>query len=96
MPAASPCRSTTANARVRRRPVPRRHASPRCGATPTVSERKVKSSISVETGQTVLLAGLISEQQNGTRTGIPVLVVDGRKLNGFSADAYDAAFKGRP
>jgi general secretion pathway protein D len=41
--------------------------------TPTVSERKVKSSISVETGQTVLLAGLISEQQNGTRTGIPVL-----------------------
>ena len=41
--------------------------------TPTVSERKVKSSISVATGQTVLLAGLISEQQNGTRTGIPVL-----------------------
>ena len=34
--------------------------------TPTVSERKVKSSISVATGQTVLLAGLISEQQNGT------------------------------
>ncbi len=41
--------------------------------TPTVSERKVKSSISVQTGQTVLLAGLISEQQNGTRSGIPVL-----------------------
>ncbi len=41
--------------------------------TPTVSERKVKSSISVATGQTVLLAGLISEQQNGTRNGIPVL-----------------------
>ena len=41
--------------------------------TPTVSERKVKSSISVATGQTVLLAGLISEQQNGTRSGIPVL-----------------------
>jgi len=39
--------------------------------TPTVSERKVKSSISVATGQTVLLAGLISEQQNGTRTGLP-------------------------
>jgi general secretion pathway protein D len=32
--------------------------------TPTVSERKVRSSISVATGQTVLLAGLISEQQN--------------------------------
>ncbi len=37
--------------------------------TPTVSERKVKSSISVANGQTVLLAGLISEQQNGTRSG---------------------------
>lgn len=41
--------------------------------TPTVSERRVKSSISVATGQTVLLAGLISEQQNGERSGIPVL-----------------------
>ncbi|WP_300182383.1 type II secretion system secretin GspD [Bradyrhizobium sp.] len=41
--------------------------------TPTVSERKVKSSISVATGQTVLLAGLISEQQNGTRAALPIL-----------------------
>jgi general secretion pathway protein D len=41
--------------------------------TPTVSERRVKSSISVASGQTVLLAGLISEQQNGTRSGIPLL-----------------------
>ena len=41
--------------------------------TPTVSERKVKSSISVATGQTVLLAGLISEQQNVNRNGIPLL-----------------------
>jgi general secretion pathway protein D len=41
--------------------------------TPTVSERRVKSSVSVATGQTVLLAGLISEQQNGTRNGIPLL-----------------------
>jgi general secretion pathway protein D len=41
--------------------------------TPTVSERKVKSSISVATGQTVLLAGLISEQQNGARSGLPLL-----------------------
>jgi general secretion pathway protein D len=40
--------------------------------TPTVSERKVKSSISVATGQTVLLAGLISEQQNGNRSGLPL------------------------
>ena len=34
-------------------------------------------------------------QASGGRTGIPVLVVDGRTLNGFSAGAYDAAFKGR-
>jgi general secretion pathway protein D len=41
--------------------------------TPTVSQRKVKSSIAVATGQTVLLAGLISERQERGRTGIPVL-----------------------
>jgi general secretion pathway protein D len=51
------------------------NVSPQTAAslTPTVSERRVKSSISVATGQTVLLAGLISEQQNGTRNGIPLL-----------------------
>ncbi len=41
--------------------------------TPTVSQRKVKSSVTVASGQTVLLAGLISERQNGDRSGIPVL-----------------------
>lgn len=41
--------------------------------TPTVSERRVKSQISVANGQTVLLAGLISEQQSGTRNAIPVI-----------------------
>jgi general secretion pathway protein D len=41
--------------------------------TPTISERKVRSSISVATGQTVLLAGLISQQQNGNGNGIPLL-----------------------
>jgi general secretion pathway protein D len=41
--------------------------------TPTVSERKVKSSISVASGQTVLLAGLISDQKNENRNGIPGL-----------------------
>jgi len=41
--------------------------------TPTISQRRVKSSISVVTGQTVLLAGLISETQNRTRNGIPFL-----------------------
>jgi general secretion pathway protein D len=41
--------------------------------TPTVSERKVKSSISVQSGQTVLLAGMIQDQTNLTRNGIPLL-----------------------
>jgi len=41
--------------------------------TPTVSQRKVKSSVSVASGQTVLLAGLISETRQGSRNGIPVL-----------------------
>ena len=41
--------------------------------TPTVSQRKVKSSIAVASGQTVLLAGLISERQENTRSGIPLV-----------------------
>lgn len=32
---------------------------------------------------------------SGGSTGVPVLVVDGRALTGFSAGAYDAAFKQR-
>lgn len=41
--------------------------------TPTVSQRKVKSSIAVASGQTVLLGGLISERQDRTRTGLPLI-----------------------
>jgi general secretion pathway protein D len=41
--------------------------------TPTVSQRKVKSSVSVASGQTVLLGGLITETQNRSRNGIPIL-----------------------
>ena len=41
--------------------------------TPTISQRKVKSSISVQSGQMVLLAGLVSETQNASRSGVPVL-----------------------
>jgi general secretion pathway protein D len=41
--------------------------------TPTVSQRRVASSIAVASGQTVLLAGLISQTQNRTRNGVPVL-----------------------
>jgi general secretion pathway protein D len=41
--------------------------------TPTISQRKVKSAISVASGQMVLLAGLISETQSASRSGVPVL-----------------------
>jgi general secretion pathway protein D len=41
--------------------------------TPTISQRRVKSTISVNSGQTVLLAGLISETENKQRQGIPIL-----------------------
>jgi len=41
--------------------------------TPTVSTRKVRSSVAVASGQTVLLAGLISDTQNKARSGIPGL-----------------------
>ncbi|MEA2892480.1 MAG: ral secretion pathway protein [Bradyrhizobium sp.] len=41
--------------------------------TPTISQRRVKSSIAVASGQTVLLAGLISETESKQRQGIPLL-----------------------
>ena len=41
--------------------------------TPTISERKVKSQITVASGQMVLLAGLVAETQAKSRDGIPVL-----------------------
>ena len=40
---------------------------------PTIQERKVKSSISIANGQTVLLAGLIQDQKNENKSGIPLL-----------------------
>jgi len=41
--------------------------------TPTVSQRRVKSSIAVASGQTVLLAGLISERTESSRSGLPLI-----------------------
>ena len=41
--------------------------------TPTVSQRRVKSSIAVASGQTVLLAGLISERSDSGRSGLPLI-----------------------
>jgi general secretion pathway protein D len=52
------------------------NVAPTAGAnslTPTVSQRKVKSSISIASGQTVLLAGLISERQERGSSGLPIL-----------------------
>jgi general secretion pathway protein D len=40
---------------------------------PTISERRVHSTIAVASGQTVLLGGLISENDNRMQSGIPVL-----------------------
>lgn len=41
--------------------------------TPTIAQRRVHSTVSVISGQTVLLAGLISERSQETRSGIPGL-----------------------
>lgn len=41
--------------------------------TPTISQRKVNSTVSVTSGQTVMLGGLISERQQRGRDGVPVL-----------------------
>ncbi len=41
--------------------------------TPTISQRRVTSSIAVNSGQTVVLGGLISETVTDSRSGIPVL-----------------------
>jgi general secretion pathway protein D len=40
---------------------------------PTISQRRVQSSVAVASGQTVLLGGLISSNQNNTRDSIPIL-----------------------
>lgn len=41
--------------------------------TPTISQRKVSSTVSVSSGQTVMLGGLISERQQRGRDGVPIL-----------------------
>lgn len=41
--------------------------------TPTISQRKISSTVSVTSGQTVMLGGLISERQQRGRDGVPVL-----------------------
>ena len=40
--------------------------------TPTISQRKVKSSVAVASGQTVVLGGLISSHEERSKSGLPV------------------------
>ncbi|HEX8168214.1 MAG TPA: type II secretion system secretin GspD [Beijerinckiaceae bacterium] len=48
-------------------------ANPGASLTPTISQRRVRSTISVMSGQTVLLGGLISEREDTGKSGIPGL-----------------------
>jgi general secretion pathway protein D len=41
--------------------------------SPTIRQRRVRSTVSVQSGETVALGGLIREQRNTSRTGIPGL-----------------------
>jgi general secretion pathway protein D len=41
--------------------------------TPTISQRKIQSSIAVASGQTVLLGGLISTRSEYSKSGLPIL-----------------------
>ncbi|MDR6290880.1 general secretion pathway protein D [Inquilinus ginsengisoli] len=43
------------------------------GGNPTISQREVGTSVSVASGQTVILGGLISDRQSRGNSGIPVL-----------------------
>jgi general secretion pathway protein D len=42
--------------------------------TPTIAQRRIRSQIAVTSGQTILLAGLITERQEQGRSGVPGLV----------------------
>jgi general secretion pathway protein D len=42
--------------------------------TPTITQQKIKSTVNVDSGQTLLLAGLISQQISQEKSGIPGLI----------------------
>ena len=50
-----------------------RNATDSATLTPTISQRKVQSSIAVASGQTVLLGGLISNRSEKSKSGLPIL-----------------------
>src|SRR5207249_3218475 len=41
--------------------------------TPTISQRRIHSTVAITSGQTVLLGGLISEREQRNDSGIPIL-----------------------
>ncbi|MFI4987874.1 MAG: type II secretion system secretin GspD [Alphaproteobacteria bacterium] len=41
--------------------------------TPTISERRIDSTVSIESGQTIVLGGLISDTRTASKSGIPVI-----------------------
>ncbi|CCQ73358.1 type II secretion system secretin GspD [Magnetospira sp. QH-2] len=41
--------------------------------TPTISQRRIKSSIVIQSGETVVLGGLISDEETQAKSGVPVL-----------------------
>jgi len=41
--------------------------------TPTISQRQIRSNVAVRSGQTVVLGGLISDEQQSGRSGVPIL-----------------------
>ncbi len=57
--------------------------------TPTISTREVKSTISVVSGQTVLLAGMIQDNQTKSRGGVPILNQLPYRRRGFRDDGQE-------
>ena len=42
-------------------------------STPTINQRLVSSTVAVQSGETVALGGLITDNRNRTRSGVPIL-----------------------
>ncbi len=49
--------------------------------TPTISQRRIRSAVSVMSGQTIVLGGMIGSRQEKTKSGLPFLGEIGRSLN---------------
>jgi general secretion pathway protein D len=42
-------------------------------STPTIAQRQIRSTVAVQSGETIVLGGLIQDDQENTRTGLPFL-----------------------